>query len=135
MFGSITRAQQGSAVSTVLHKSTYFVFLKKKMISSFLCCCGRIEIKYLFSWLFLNTPPSLGVKMLLGIQIKAATNASAFLFQHFSTSEAILQQTYFLITANLLMHQNFINTPCKKIYVDGTHRINNVTSLCRYFSV
>ena len=59
----------------------------------FLCCYGRIELKYLFSWLFLNTPPPLSVKILLGIQIKAAINVSAILFQHFSTSEAILQQT------------------------------------------
>ena len=29
---------------------------------------------------------------------------------------------YFLITANMPKHPNFINTPCKMMYVDNTHR-------------
>ena len=41
--------------------------------------------------MLLNTPVS--VEMLFGIQIKAAAVASVFLFQHFYTSEVILQQT------------------------------------------
>ena len=57
----------------------------------YFCCRGRIEIKYLFSWLLQNN--LLGVEMLFEIQKPRLTPRLFYLKQHFSTSEVILQQT------------------------------------------
>ena len=87
----ITRVQQGTAFSTVWYKNdvtdqiTSFFYRGKQSVP--FCCCGRIEIKYLFSRLLQNN--LISVKMLFEIH-------KLFLFYfklHFSTSEVILQQT------------------------------------------
>ena len=54
-------------------------------------CRGRIEIKYLFSWLLQNN--LLGVNMLFVIQKPRLTPLLFYFKQHFSTWEVILQQT------------------------------------------
>ena len=61
----------------------------------FFCCCGTIEISTVLVLLVVVVVVEypLRVEMLFGIQPKAAATASAFLSQHFSTSEVILQQT------------------------------------------
>ena len=88
-------AQQGTAFSAVLYKNyvtdwpTSFFCGGKR--SALFCCRGRIEIKYLFSWLLQNN--ILGVEVLFEIQKPRLTPQLFYLKQHFETKEAILQQT------------------------------------------
>ena len=78
------RVQQGTAFSAVLFQNEENNIGKQ---SALFCCHGRIELKYLFSWLLQNN--LLGVKMLFEIQ-----KPRLFYFkQHFSTLDVILLQT------------------------------------------
>ena len=68
----------------------YKIDLLRTSIEEFCCCC-KIEIKYLFSWLLQNN--LLGVEMLHELQKPRLTPRLFYFKQHFSTSEVILQQT------------------------------------------
>ena len=62
--------QQGAAFFTVLYKNDVTVrftsLFQWRKWSALFCCRGRIEIKYLFSWLLRNN--LLGVEMMLELQ-------------------------------------------------------------------
>ena len=83
----LKRVQQGKVLSTVLYKTdvtdrsiaTLFFYGVKR------CCRGRIEIKYMFSWLLQNN--LFGVEMLFEIQKPQQMPRNFYFKQDFSTSE------------------------------------------------
>ena len=77
--------QQGTAFSAVLFDNHVTdwpnSFFYKGKRSALFCCSGRLEIKYLFSWLLQNN--LLGVEMLFEIQKPRLTPRFFYFKQHF----------------------------------------------------